>query len=209
MRNIFQRVFLAMAMAWAFSAHAVVVHGGNTVTLNPSTQYGANYLLSVNQSPGPDYNGTGIWLSKTDAFFAFKSTLAPVTWNVDEEADFYLANSGDVLSAATLAQGQFAQLFTIDRPGTVEVPYPGTFYLAIVTGTGFDGIRPNRNVYGWAKFQNSYTGLTLLDSAMAYAEGGIVVGSLTALPVPEPSTLVQMALGLLMLGVCRHRLKHS
>jgi hypothetical protein len=190
------------------TAQAVVVSGGNTVrlTANQNTYLDADYFLTVNQVAGPDYDGTGIWLNKTDNFWSFQSTLSVVSYNVDEGADLYLVSAGDVLSEHALTQGLFEPLLRPSELGSVNVAYPGTFYLGIVTGVGWNGVSPNRNVYGWAKFHNSSLGLTLVDSAVAYGEAGIVVGSLTALVVPEASTWQLFVLGLVgLMFIARQR----
>ncbi len=55
-----------------------------------------------------------------------------------------------------------------------------------------------------AHFQAQADGtLKLLDSAMAFREGGIVVGTLQA--VPEPSTCALMGLGLFAVAVGARR----
>jgi len=197
--TIYKTLCAIMLLAVGAAAQAVVVRGGDTVRLREGqdANFDANYFLTVNQTAGPDYNGTGIWIKKTDSFWSFQSTLTVATYNLDEGADLYLSSAGDVLSGGLIDQEVFSPLLAFGQRGSVDVAYPGTFYLAIVTGEGWNGASPNRNVFGWAKFQNSYAGLTLVDSAMAYGEGGIVVGSFTALPLPEASTWLQMTLGLI------------
>lgn len=189
----------------AMASQAQVVSGTN-VLVAPSPFQGANLAITVLQEPTG--NTTTIWLQKTDATFARTSTLTPVTWNVDEEADYYLVNQGAVLTSATVASGQFTPLFTTDHPYTVQVGLNDSFYLGIVTGLGGTaGVGPNRNIFGWVKLQNASTGLTVIDSAMAYGFDGIVAGSTTT--VPESSTGMQFTLGLAGLAVAIRFRRHA
>ena len=166
------------------------------VGIAPTTDHGANYTITVFQTPDRS-DPTTLWLSKVDN--AGTSTLRPTTWNVDQEADYYLAPAGAVASAQTIASAQFSPLFTLDHPYSLNVPLNSDFYLAIATtyrGPGFE-----RDVWGWVHLKNTASGLTQLGSAMAYDEGGIVVGTMTA--VPEPGTFAQLGMGLVALALYR------
>lgn len=157
--------------------------------------------LRVIQAAEPQYgylNSTSIWLAKSDNVFTQQSTITPVTWQLDEGADLYLAQVGDVLTTATIAEGGFSPLLVNGTPYQITVNSTSDFYLGIVTGVGGGNNGPNRDVFGWVHLQSSLQGLKVLDSAMAYGYGGIVVGTVTA--VPELSTSWQLALGLLALG---------
>lgn len=71
------------------------------------------------------------------------------------------------------------------------------FYLGGRTRTAY--INGYFDTFGWAHFKVDATGqLKLLDSAVAFNEGGIIVGTLQA--VPEPSTWALMGLGLAALA---------
>jgi hypothetical protein len=159
----------------------------------------STYMFTVEQAFAfSDY--TSIWVAKLDQ--QSTSTLAPISWNLDIEADYYLVRPGDEFTLANVSAGLFQPLFTTDHPYELAIPLTGDFYLGVAT-TGpvpFDSPRmtpynPVRNVWGWAHFSNGPTGLSLLGSAMAYGESGIVVGTLTA--VPELNAGVLMPLGLL------------
>src|SRR4051794_24324138 len=86
---------------------------------------GANYGVSVIQTSPSD---------TTSIFFIYSgTTLAAVSWTVDDESDWYLASPGDTLSAATIAANQFRVIFTTDNPRSpVAIPL-GTFYLGVNT----------------------------------------------------------------------------
>ncbi len=181
------------ALLSAGAAQAIVVADSNII-LNGSNGY---YQITAIQS-ATYADPTTMWFTKQDG--VNKSTLTPYTWNIDQEADYYLVKAGDVLTPESIATGAFTPLFTTDHPHVLEIPFPGDFYLGVATtGPGpIPGGTPTygfgRNVWGWVHIQNSPTGLYSLGSAMAYGEGGIIVGTVTA--VPEPSTLMLSALGL-------------
>jgi hypothetical protein len=123
-----------------------------------------------------------------------------VVWNVDEEADYYLVPNLAVFSAATISLGQFPPLFVLDHPSSLNVGF-GDFYLGINTGQGISGPgQPNRNVFGWAHFVNdAQTGLHMIDNAVTYGNQGIIVGTTTAIPVPEGEVSVLVIVGFCIL----------
>ena len=70
-----------------------------------------------------------------------------------------------------------------------DVTVGESFFLAVNTGIGFTlGAVPNRDVFGWAEFLVDESGeLLVIDSAVNYEPGGIVIGKSQAASVPEPS----------------------
>ena len=196
--------YIALSLGLMVGLSNAQVVSGTHVIGTSSNFEGAALQLTVLQEAEPRYgyfNPTSIWLAKSDNVFTQQTTITPVTWNVDEMADLYLAQAGDVLTTETIAEGRFSPLLTIDTPYAITVDLDSDFYLGMVTGVGGNGNGPNRDVFGWVHLQNSAEGLTVLDSAMAYGYAGMVVGTVTA--VPELSTTGQLALGLLALGaVC-------
>jgi hypothetical protein len=67
------------------------------------------------------------------------------------------------------------------------------FYLSFWIG-GDSNASPSGGFYGWSKIERVASGLVLLDSAIAPNGLGIIVG--TPSPIPEPSTVILMILGL-------------
>ena len=128
-------------------------------------------------------------------------------------ADFYLVSAGSTFSKATIASGNFTPLFNTDQPHTVSVPYDPTqstsFYLGINTGLGFSNNRPNRDVFGWVQLSNSSTGMSIISSAMAYGEAGIIVGTLNTVPVPEADTSAMLLMGAGVMGFMARRRKNT
>lgn len=218
MKSIYKLVGAAGLLAWVASAQAVFVSGGNTVSLSTTNEFGADYRLVINQVAAPNFDGTTLLFKKTDNLGTFKSTLQAVALSTDESADFYSGYGSSYLSPETLAMGQFTPLATRNGLGSVDVNFLGDgytgeyyfqdyFYLVFVTGSGWNGAEPKRDVFGWAQFHNTPTGLVLTDSAIAYGERAITVGFPQQLSVPEASTVGQMGLGLLALGICLRRRK--
>lgn len=192
------KLIAACALAAAASANAVVVSGTQILLSQGSTGI-SNYAITAIQEPDR-MDTTTMWFNATTN--GQSTVLQPVSWNVDQEADYYLVQQGAAFTKESIASGQFKPLFTLDHPYSLEVPKDAIFYLGVTTtqtrwpgdgtstGGGF-----RRNVFGWASIQNGPDGLKLLDSAMTYnGEGGIIIGTTTA--VPESTTWALMLLGL-------------
>ncbi|AWI55402.1 hypothetical protein DEH84_17565 (plasmid) [Aquabacterium olei] len=185
---------LVVVAAWLAShamAHAVVL-SDTQVILESGASHGADYELLVNQAPERE-DLTAVFFNKQNA--AGSSRLGVVTSTVDQGVDLFLVRAGDVISSAALAEGRYPVLKELGALAFVDVPLPGDFYLGLATTDYvYASEYQTRNVWGWAHFRNDAAGLRLLGSAVAYGEGGIVVGTIT--PVPEPSTLLLACLGL-------------
>lgn len=181
-----------VCLAATATAHAVVI-SDTQIRLSGTN---SDYSITAIQSASYD-DPTTMWFTKSDT--STSSTLTPNSWNIDQEADYYLVKAGDTFTTEAIAAGKFTPLFTTDHPFTLAVPYPGTFYLGVATGYSYT----SRDVLGWAKIRNDASGLTLLGSAMSYGEGGIIVGTTTA--VPEPGRAMLMLLGLSSLAFARRQ----
>jgi PEP-CTERM motif len=179
--------------------HADTVIDSNFIVTPDSSFPPANYRFTVYQDQaGTDPTSILVELSG--------STLTAITWNVDEEADYYLVPNLAVFTAATIASGQFPPLFVVDHAYSLNVGF-GDFYLGINTGQGASGGHPNRNVFGWAHFVNDQTGLHMIGNAVTYGNAGIIVGTTTVIPVPEPSTLALAGIGTCLIAFAAVRKK--
>lgn len=194
-----------IAMMSLSSAHAIVISDSN-VTVAPTTAFGASYAITTTQS-STYYDITTMLFVKKDNFG--KTILMPVAWNLDAGADYYLVKPGEIFTPNSISSRQFKPFFILDKAYVLEVPFPGEFYLGVATtGPGpIPGGEPTseigRNVWGWVHLVNDASGLSAVGSAMAYGEGGIVIG--TTIAIPEPGTLLLSAIGMAGLALARRR----
>jgi hypothetical protein len=151
--------------------------------------------FGTTDSPSPDYGLCGARIDQTlsgdytDVGFQTTATSMQLTLIVlDEGSVWYVADYGREFSAATLAAGDFPNIPFGGNP--VNVP-PGNFYLGVRTQKGFGA--GAQYVYGWAWLQHAGVNVVLLDSAVAYGEQGIYIGTLT--PVPEPASAAFLGAG--------------
>lgn len=172
----------------AATAHAVVEPG---------------HWRIANWAPNPDLGNTSIWVDQTPAgdytgsflvYNATAGTLSFRSYNIDEGSELFLVQPGDALTRDT--QGSFLSLYgTYNTPAQVG----RDFYLGAGTRSGsdpgFSWADHAWTSFGWAHFRADEQGqLSIVDSAMAFREPGIAVGTLSA--VPEASTFVLMGIGL-------------
>ena len=210
------RLFLSIFCVFiSINANAIVIEKTNVLLSTSnifSSTYGGDYAISAFQDQTGDM--TSLLFTKSDNLRSRTSTLTPTIWNVDEEAEYYLASPGSIFTKDTIANGNFIPFFNTDQPHTITVPFSSflgsTFYLGINTGLGFNSNwGPVRNVFGWVAIKNSSKGLSIINSAMAYDEAGIIIGSLNAVPVPEPETYGMLMAGLGILGFVSRRRKNN
>ncbi len=177
-RHALRALALALPGLIALPVHAVVEKGHWTVFHDASGEVS----IRVDQTIGGDYTGSFLMHD------AAANTLTFLTYNVDEGSELFLVHPGDVLSSDTIAS----------LPPSARLTWGGTqtvgedFYLGVRTGSGTDpgfdwADLTTRTTFGWAHFQENASGqLVIVDSAMAFRESGIVVGTVQA--VPEPAT---------------------
>ena len=110
--------------------------------------------------------------------------------------------------------------FTVPTPGfsnPMQLTAVSEFYLGFATSIlgpndSFPILPSDRDVFGWVQVQvvdfGDFNGdppgdptgdpadffLGIVDSAIAYESAGIIVGTATAISVPEPSTMAPLAL---------------
>jgi len=142
---------------------------------------------------------------------------APSILNIvlDEGAEWYVADHCSSFSEQTIANGGFEPLFDFSGGNFTTFPRDVTvgecFFLGVNTGVGFGplpALEPNRDFFGWGEFVVDGNGdLLVLDSAVNYGPGGIVIGKSQVASVPEPSgCCVTLLVGTLF---CSHRRRRS
>lgn len=193
----------ALLAAGATSAHAVVEPGHWLVNHRPDIAIGgpyeSNLAITVHQTVAGD--GTGSFLA-----YSKSGSLRFVTLNVDEGSELFLVKPGDLLTRDTVRQLPSLSLLDAD-----PVNVGKDFYLGVgtrsATDPGFSWEPGTWTSWGWAHLKQDASGkLVLVDSAMAFREGGIVVGTLQA--VPEPAAWATWAIGLAGLAALR-KTRHS
>jgi hypothetical protein len=174
---------------------------------------------SGNWSYGPTFNGSSsLSLYQNTAhtnsygvrttYDAQAGTLSLSVPTLGAPASLFLVTPGQVIGQDNWRSLSSNALPVLVPPSLVVGKdfYLGTATIAL-TDPEFDWatVDTTRTSFGWAHFQAQADGsLKLLDSAMAFREPGIKVGTLQA--VPEPGTWALMGLGLVgMAAVSRRR----
>ena len=174
-----------------------------TVNSNPGS-----FALEVLQSPESDVTQVfgEVAVSGSTATLLLNNTA------LDEGSDWFVTNPGDLFTRDSIDAGQFNFLpITEPASGSLDVEVGESFFLGVNTGRSddffsddsvpFDVIRQH---FGWGEFLINQNGeLQILDSAVAYDLGGIVIGTSTA--IPEPSSGLLMLAGAAFLFLRRSR----
>ena len=148
------------------------------------------YEIHVIQNPANgDYSGFSLnpVSANTFQFLPF----------VDESVRTFLLAFNDPVSLQPILSQSYTEL---TYPNTYIFNSGIPFYVGFYTGySPVNGVY-NNPVFGWAQLVNNNGTIELLGSALEYGGGGIIAGTQTILPVPEPSALSLAALGGLLFG---------
>ena len=143
--------------------------------------------LTVFQTPEFGINGDSTSIYVSVSVVDSTATLLYYISQLDEGSDWFATNHGDLFNRETIDSGQFDILFDGDQAGALTVEVDQSFFLGVNTGNGYVD-EPFRQHFGWGEFLIDQDGeLQILDSAVAYDQGGIIVG--TSATIPEPSLL--------------------
>jgi len=192
MRCFFLVALLAVTPVFCSPLQAQVIEDTQIDSNVDST--GLNFLVSVLQTPDnlPALaDPTGIMVTPDLGLIDIvgaTTTLSFENFAVDEGSDWYAVDPNDVFTASTIANGDFPFLIgeASGSLGELEVAVGESFFLGVNTGN-FDSPNGPREDFGWGEFiYDTFGQLRVLDSAVAYDRGGIIVG--TSQSVPEPSS---------------------
>jgi len=189
MVKVIQKLVLLL-MLFASPVSGQIVEDTNiTVNSNPGS-----FSLTVFQTPEIGVNGDetfvfgAVTVADSTAMLLFEGAV------LDEGSDWFATNQGDLFTRETIDSGQFNTLIGGPQAGPLTVAVDQPFFLGVNTGVDPIDFLPKRQHFGWGEFLINQNGeLQILDSAVAYDQGGIVVG--TSVAIPEPSSGLLMLVG--------------
>ena len=200
MRNFFAVLFiLAPLMDSGLVAHGQIVQD---TQIEVSSQ-APNFTLTVFQDPTL---GDPTSVFGDIAISGSSATLSITSINLDEGSDWFFAEHCDSFSEQTIANGDFDPLFDFTAAGVFttfprQVTVGEGFFLGVNTGVDPINFTANRDIFGWAELLVDSNGdLLVLDSAVNYGPGGIVIGKSQAVSVPEPNCSVVLLIGGVLLS---------
>jgi PEP-CTERM motif len=131
--------------------------------------------------------------------------LAPVGVNgfifssaSDEGVRVFLVSLNDPMSQQAILTSGYTELMNPNGYGFDE---DSPFYVGLYTSQYYpvNGVYPDP-LFGWAQLVNIGGVIELLGGELEYGGGGIITGTQTIIPVPEPATLEIFVLGSLLFG---------
>ena len=156
------------------------------IVANGITFFGGNNTVTVLQSPtSGDYTGFSL-VSQNLTRFQFSPFL-------DEGVRTFLVSANDPINVQAITANSYPEL---TYPNTYLFPNQTTFYLGFFTGGGYpvNGVYSDP-LFGWGQFRNVNGAITFLGGALEYGGGGIYAGTQTIIPVPEPTALCLIGIG--------------
>ena len=173
----------------------------NGITVSGKTYEGHGAFVKVIQNPSNgDY--TGFFIQR------ISFTSLGFSWLVDEGVRTFRVSDGDSIDLQSIRSNNYPEL-SFGSPHSFTSG--STFLLGFYTGygpfdsTGYTGIYTSP-VFGWGRFMNFGGDVRYLDGALESGGAGIIAGSQTIIPVPEPGRLALLAGGTaLLLALGRQR----
>ena len=159
-------------------AHATVYTTG--VALNFASGQG-----SISAWTQPNLSGDG-----ASILIAIDSNLVlrPTNYSVGIGHVWYSVTPGTAIDSAFAASAPaFANAFTGDLSGRIQLSLGQTFLLGFWLDANGNSNPGSGDRFGWARFTYNSSGLSLVDSAIESTGTGIIAGTTTV--VPEPSTV--------------------
>jgi hypothetical protein len=198
---LFAFVILAVGSLFRVSADGHIVPNG--VVSNYGGFFAPEEISVLHNPNNPNapgsYTGFLFEPQPTPNMFLF----SPV---VDIGVRVFFVSAGDPISQEALLGGNYPELISGDI-----YSFTTSFYVGLYTGNDPTNPQPggiyNDPLFGWARLRNVNGSIQILSSALEYQGGGIIAGSQTILPVPEPGTLALAILGGLLVGIFHLRKK--
>ena len=178
---------------------SVQLHSQSYIVPNGVTSFGfgpLGYQTRVIQNPPSNDDGVFGFAPQGGSAFLFSTT-------VDQGIRVFFVSPSDPISLQPILSQSYTELL----PGYGYIfNNQSPFIVGLYSGFGppENGIY-NDPVFGWAALVNNNGVIELLGGALEYGGGGIIAGTQTILPVPEPGTIALVALGSLLLGFRRSR----
>lgn len=191
---------LALALWIDFSQPAAGGVYQSSVSVGPSLTFPGAYTIATATEPAFAGDGAGLELSVDS-----HRVLRPVEATVGIGHVWFSTVNGVVIDPAfTASATPFANAFTYDLSGQIQLTSGQSFLLAFWLDATRDSIPDAGDRFGWARL--SYTtasGLTLLDNAIEDTGVGIIAGTTTT--APEPGSALLLLAGGALLTLRRRR----
>ena len=188
-----------VVLVWAFSATFQVRSQGYLIPGGVTDEgfiMGLGHPIRVIQNPANGDFTDFVLQSGGGNTFSYSSAL-------DAGVRVFLVQPGDPVSLQPILSQSYTELL---YPTTYVFNAGIPFYVGLYAGNSYpvNGIYDDP-LFGWAALVNNNGVIELLGSALEYGGGGIIAGTQTILPVPEPGALSLAALGTFLLGFRRWR----
>ena len=133
--------------------------------------------------------------------------LRPTAFSIGIGHVWYSVAPGTVIDPAFAASAPaFANAFTGDLSGHIQLTLNQTFLLGFWLDANVNAVPGPGDRFGWASFRYNASGLSLLGSAIESTGAGIIAGTTTVVPEPSTVCLLFSALAAAMTYLsCRRR----
>ena len=187
--------FKTLSLTWCLFTMALRLHAQGYIVANgvSSADYNGLFAFHVIQDPSSGNFTDFVFIPQNADTFRFETAL-------DEGVRVFLVSPNDPVSLQPILANSYTEL---TFPNSYFLSPGDPFYVGLYTGATFpqNGVY-NDPLFGWAELVNNNGTIQLLNGALEYGGGGIYAGTLTIIPIPEPSPMALLALSaLLFLGL--------